>query len=248
MLAQAYSQDTPGQTRLVKGKAARHAMQRLKASLGRRCFSVLKDSFPQSGALRGADPSRPSVSKVMKEMLQNQTSAIPTGESTATPTKHVIESDNRSMPQHLPRSYLPPSAGPAVDLNRAGAAFRGLGQREQRFSGGASSWCTQPTAVHVATAGLEPAYRTEGRWTRLAVRETGNRSLGYESCCALSDFRPVQRVQRCIYQPHRADYQKTSTANTSDAARGGGGATKGKWPSSQVAKWIGQTWPGGGTW
>ena len=133
MLAQAYSQDTPGQTRLVKGKAARHAMQRLKASLGRRCFSVLKDSFPQSGALRGADPSRPSVSKVMKEMLQNQTSAIPTGESTATPTKHVIESDNRSMPQHLPRSYLPPSAGPAVDLNRAGAAFRGLGQREQRF-------------------------------------------------------------------------------------------------------------------
>lgn len=112
-------------------------MQCLKTSLGRRCFSVLKDSFPQSGAVRGADPSRPSVSKVMKEMLQNQTSAIPTGESTATPTKHVkhvIESDNRSMPQHLPRSYLPPSAGPAaVDLNRAGAAFRGLGQREQRF-------------------------------------------------------------------------------------------------------------------
>ena len=145
-------------------------MQCLKTSLGRRCFSVLKDSFPQSGALRGADPSRPSVSKVMKDMLQNQTSAIPTGGSTATPTKHVIESDNRSMPQHLPRSYLPPSAGPAaVDLNRAGAAFRGLGQREQRFRAAPLSGAPSPTAVHVATTGLEPACRTEGRWTRLAV-------------------------------------------------------------------------------
>ena len=93
-----------------------------------RRFSVLKGGFPES---KVADPSKPSVSKVIKEMLQNQTSAIG---AEATPTKRVIDSDSRTMPTHLPRSYLPrASAGPvpAADLNRQGAAFRGFG-REQR--------------------------------------------------------------------------------------------------------------------
>lgn len=95
-----------------------------------RQMSVLKGSFPQSGV---ADSSKPSVSKVMKEMLQNQT---PMGSSS--PTKRVIESDSRRMPEHLPKSYLPKASSgpvPAADLNRQGAAFRGLGMA--REEGGA---------------------------------------------------------------------------------------------------------------
>lgn len=133
--------------------------------LGRRCFSVLKGSFPQSGA-RGADLSRPSVSKVMKEMLQNKTAAIPTGEPTGTPTKHIIESDNRTMPQHLPRSYLPPSAGPAAaDLSRAGAAFRGLGKREHRF---------QAAPLAGAPSPQQSMWRPPGWKQPAAEQKTGN--------------------------------------------------------------------------
>ena len=88
----------------------------------------------------GCDPSKPSVSKVMKEMLHNQTAALPgaVGEEAAvhgTPSKHIV-TDTDAMPIHLPKSYLPratsSTTGPA-----AGAAFRGLSGSRSHMSVGA---------------------------------------------------------------------------------------------------------------
>eukprot|EP00438_Fugacium_kawagutii_P008786 Skav235601 [mRNA] locus=scaffold3336:56151:57140:+ [translate_table: standard] len=166
-------------------RCARAMQPCLTTSFGRRCFSVLKGSFPQTGASR--DPSRPSVSKVMKEMLQNQTAAIPSGESTATPTKHIIESDTRTMPQHLPRSYLPASAGPAAaDLgHRAGAAFRGLGQREQRFRAAPLPGAPSPQQSMWRPPGWnQPAEQKQGapgakqEYERPAIEVWGMRAVG----------------------------------------------------------------------
>ena len=116
----------------------------------------------------------------MKEMLQNQTAAIPTGESIATPTKHIIESDNRTMPQHLPRSYLPPSAGPAAaDLNRAGAAFRGLGQ-QQRFRAQPVAGAPSPQSVWRPPGWNQPEQKNgdgEKQYERPAFEVWGMRAV-----------------------------------------------------------------------
>ena len=90
----------------------------------------------------GCDPSKPSVSKVMKEMLNNQTSALPhaVGEEAAvpgTPSKHIVtDTDTKSMPMHLPKSYLP-RASTTMSGPAAAAAFRGLTNYRSHMSAGA---------------------------------------------------------------------------------------------------------------
>mmetsp|Transcript_29315 Transcript_29315/g.66033 ORF Transcript_29315/g.66033 Transcript_29315/m.66033 type:complete len:212 (+) Transcript_29315:51-686(+) len=109
----------------------------LRARLRR--LAVIKDSFPNMRT-PGSDPSRPSVSRVMKEMLQNQTAAIPTAGqgregSLGTPSKHVTETDGKSMPTHLPRTYLPRASGSSAPSGpSAAAAFRGLGRGQSSSS------------------------------------------------------------------------------------------------------------------
>ncbi|CAE7341132.1 unnamed protein product [Symbiodinium sp. CCMP2592] len=108
---------------------------------GLRRLAVIKDSFPQMRT-PGCDPSKPSVSKVMKEMLNNQTAALPhaVGEEAAvpgTPSKHIVtDSDGKSMPMHLPKSYLP-RASAGTSGPSAGAAFRGLSGSRSHMSAGA---------------------------------------------------------------------------------------------------------------
>ena len=93
----------------------------------------------------GCDPSKPSVSKVMKEMLNNQTAALPhaVGEEMAVPgthNKHIVsDTGGTSMPMHLPKSYLPraSSSTPGPSGPAAAAAFRGLSGSRSHMSAGA---------------------------------------------------------------------------------------------------------------
>eukprot|EP00933_Yihiella_yeosuensis_P077204 TRINITY_DN87438_c0_g1_i1.p1 TRINITY_DN87438_c0_g1~~TRINITY_DN87438_c0_g1_i1.p1 ORF type:complete len:246 (+),score=37.15 TRINITY_DN87438_c0_g1_i1:47-739(+) len=82
-------------------------------------FHVMKDSWPKLQTPN--DPSRPSVSRVMKSMIENKSEMAKGNRGADRQTSDIP--DKRRFNRHLPDSYFPRASAPPIGINKSSAAM-----------------------------------------------------------------------------------------------------------------------------